>query len=145
MVRPSTLVERYGAEGELWRLLFEYLSEGELRVQRCRDCGYLRWPPTRACNECWSLDYDWTPVGPSGTIWSVAEYERTYGASHPAPYNVGLIDIDDGVTLLLNIEHGDIALSPGQRVELVFRTGEGLQQIGCRLTGSVRDDALGTE
>jgi uncharacterized OB-fold protein len=134
MVKASILTDRYGAEGDLWQVLLGFLSNGELRVQRCAECGYLRWPPTRACNECWSLEYDWTPVGPSGVIWSVAEYERTYSDSHPAPYNVGLIDLDDGVTLLLNVEHGSVALAPGQQVELIFREGEGLQKIGCRLT-----------
>ena len=45
---------------------------GELVIQRCDDCGELRFPPRPMCPHCRSLRAQWQPVSGRGTVWSFA-------------------------------------------------------------------------
>ena len=46
------------------------LAVGELRIQRCQECGRRRLPPRPMCPYCHSFGSEWEPVEPTGTIWS---------------------------------------------------------------------------
>jgi uncharacterized OB-fold protein len=78
----------------------EYLQaagEGRLALQRCSDCGHLRYPPGPACPLCRSLDSEWSDVSGRGTIYS---YEIVAHAIHPAyreraPYPVVLVELEE--------------------------------------------------
>lgn len=78
----------------------EFLQEagkGRLAVQKCRDCGYMRYPPGPMCPECQSLNLQWQPVSGKGTIHS---YYIVPHAINPAfrdftPYPVILVELDE--------------------------------------------------
>jgi uncharacterized OB-fold protein len=129
------ILGRYGSEDELYREFIDRVGSGTLAVQRCAACGYLRWPPTRACPQCWSADWSWEPVDGHGTIWSVAVYERAYGSHRSVPYNVVLIDLDAGPTMLSTVVGAsDLDLVPGQRVVAdLHGPGPGLARLVFRL------------
>lgn len=76
---------------------WEACGAGELRVQRCRECGRLRMPPRPMCPWCRSFDHSWDAMSGTGTVWS-------YVVPHPpllpafaevAPYNVIVVQLDD--------------------------------------------------
>ena len=73
-------------------------TSGELAVQRCSACGYLRWPPSPLCPECQSDDAAWVGLKPIGTLWSYATYYRAFSStvSDQIPYSVGLVELDEG-------------------------------------------------
>jgi hypothetical protein len=73
-------------------------AEGRLVVQKCDNCGYLRWPPGPLCPECQALGGTWTEVRPTGTLWSVATYHRALDPAFAGqvPYTVALVELDDG-------------------------------------------------
>lgn len=136
------VLSRYGSEDVYYREFVRRVRAGELAIQQCDDCGYLRWAPTRACTECLGVDWHWQEVDGHGRIWSLAIYERAYGSHRQVPYNVVLVRLDCGVNMLSTVVHDgpDTDLAPGQRVvadlngpgpglaHLVFRPAEGSQE-----------------
>ena len=96
---------------------------GELRVQRCGQCGQLRFPPASICDECLSAEVSWFPVSGRGTVWSMCEFHRVYfkGFADEMPYNVVLVRLDEGPRMYSNIvgvAYADIEV--GMRVQAVF-------------------------
>lgn len=78
-------------------------ADGELRVQRCSDCGRRRMPPRPMCPGCRSLASGWERLSGRGTIWSfVVPHPPLLPAyAEVAPYNVILVALDEDSTLRL--------------------------------------------
>lgn len=106
-----------------------HLRRGELRVQCCRTCGYLRYPQRFVCPECLSEDSDWKQLSGHATVETFVWYfknilDRRYTQDwsyQDAPYNVAVVRLDEGPRLITNIENtafGD--LKAGARVEALF-------------------------
>lgn len=98
-------------------------SEGRLEVQKCLNCGYLRWPPGPLCNECSSDQTAWTEVRPEGTLWSVATYHRALDPrfKDEIPYSVGLIELDEGPRMYGRMQGDPARFVPGTHVHAAFR------------------------
>jgi hypothetical protein len=86
------------------------LREGEVRVQRCRGCGALRWPPRALCNRCRGFDAEWIALSGRGRI---ASWVRNHQLFSPAwrdetPYDVVLVALDeqDDLQLVGRLEGG---------------------------------------
>ena len=83
---------------------WEALGHHELTLQRCDDCGALRWPPRELCNRCGSLAWRWVPASGRGTVasWIVNHHAFGSGAGgRPAPYVVVLVRLDDQADILI--------------------------------------------
>jgi uncharacterized OB-fold protein len=89
------------ADAPFWRAA----DEGRLCLQRCDDCGFVRWPAAGVCPECLGRRATWTDVGGRGRVWSFAVYHRAYAATGvpPLPYNVALVELECGARLLSRI------------------------------------------
>ena len=96
--------------------------ERRLVLQRCDGCGSLRWPPRDTCPECLEPGGAWTEIGTGGTIWSFVVYHQAFHASFAAaaPYNVALVELDAGPTVVTNVEAPIEQLEIGKRVHAVF-------------------------
>jgi uncharacterized OB-fold protein len=134
----------------------EYLQQagqGRLALQRCSDCGLLRFPPGRACPFCQSLEWQWQAVSGKGTIYS---YEIVVHAIHPAyrevaPYAVVLVELDEqrgqptpdhGLRMLSSLVDAEGRPEPEDRVAIGLRVqvefadlGDGLALPRFRLSG----------
>ena len=102
---------------------WEAARAGYLSVQRCRTCGMLRFPPSRACDACGSAALEWVPVSGRGTVWSACEFHQVYfkGFAEDLPNNVVLVTLEEGPQLysnLLDVQFDDI--KSGMAVEAVF-------------------------
>ncbi|MEM7191196.1 MAG: OB-fold domain-containing protein [Pseudomonadota bacterium] len=120
---------------------FEYLSQGELRLQRCPENGLMRYPPTSRCPFSGSADVDWVAVEAVGTVYS---YTEVHHAIQPAfkehtPYMVLMVELDaqkgqpgkhDGIRMMGNLVTADGAMAPpdlvarvgiGSRMRMVFK------------------------
>jgi uncharacterized OB-fold protein len=97
-------------------------AKGELRVQRCADCGYLRWPPGPVCNQCQSREFAWTPMSGQGVIESYAVYHRALDPKfkEDVPYTIGMIELAEGPRLLGRINGVVDAVSIGLPVRATF-------------------------
>ena len=81
------------------------LEEGELRHQRCRTCSNVWLPAREECPRCLSDDLGWEASSGRGRIISWVLYHQ---AAHPAfadrvPYNVAVVELDEGARLITNI------------------------------------------
>lgn len=126
---------------------FGACAEGEYRLQRCRACNLLRYPPGTACPWCSGNDFEWTAVEGKGAVHS---YGEVHHAIQPAfhehtPYMVLLVDLDtqkgeptehEALRIIGNLVTADGQLAPpelvkqagiGTRVRMVFvPAGEGI-------------------
>jgi uncharacterized OB-fold protein len=78
---------------------------GILRLQRCDECSYLRYPPAGRCPECLSREWTWVDDSGAGSIWSFAVYHRAFTKPFAdlLPYNVALVELDSGPRLITNV------------------------------------------
>ncbi len=96
------------------------LEAGELRIQRCEECGVLQHPPMVRCPACGSYRFDYAVSSGRGRIYSHVEPVHPHFASFEPPYVVGLVELEEGTRLITNI----VDLEPdqveiGMPVELV--------------------------
>jgi uncharacterized OB-fold protein len=77
----------------------------ELRFQKCKACGHVRWPASLICPSCHSKDADRVVASGKGTIFTFAVYHVAF---HPAfsndlPYVVADVELEEGPRLVTNI------------------------------------------
>ena len=97
--------------------------DGIVQFQKCANCGYLRWPSAPICPECWSDQFAWSEVAPTGTIWSFVGYHRAFNPAFTdmLPYVVALVELDAGPQMISNIVGvPEEELAVGMRVTAVF-------------------------
>lgn len=75
---------------------WEGLKAKELRLQKCRACGALRWPARAICNRCSSFEAEWVACREDARI---ASWIRTHQVFAPAfrdrvPYVVVQVVLD---------------------------------------------------
>jgi len=63
------------------RTFWEGCREHVIRIQKCDDCGYLRWPPAFLCPRCLSQNAKWIKVSGRGTVYSYIVYHVAYDAA----------------------------------------------------------------
>jgi uncharacterized OB-fold protein len=95
----------------------------EVRVQKCSDCGRLRYPPARHCAGCLSEESEWVALSGKGEVWSHCTFHRAYfkGFEQEVPYTVVLVKLDEGPMLYSNLVGVPReAVRPGMRVCAAF-------------------------
>jgi uncharacterized OB-fold protein len=102
---------------------WEAAFKGELRMQRCLDCGHVRFPPAILCARCLSENTEWARLSGRGTVFSwVIVHQSQHPAFNPdAPYSVVIVELDEGPRLhgnLVDCPHDQIRI--GMPVEAVF-------------------------
>jgi uncharacterized protein len=102
------------------------LAEGRLVIQRCA-CGH-RWAPPRAtCAACLGSEWTWETAAGGGRLLSWVVYHTAFHDSFRdrVPYNVALVELDEGPRLITNILADSAALRAEARVRFVAsREGE---------------------
>jgi len=112
------------------RPYWDGLAEGELRYQHCRACDAASLPPRERCPACLSDEVEWRVANGLGQIISWVVYHRAY-APHlkdKIPYNVTIVELDEGPRLLTNVVDAPDGrrLFTGARVALRIETEQGL-------------------
>jgi len=105
------------------RPFWEALRRRELRLLRCDSCGELRLHPFRRCPHCSHEKATWTTLSGKGKVWTKTVFHQLYfeGFRNDVPYNVVVIEMDEGPRLYSNIvgtDNTDIRI--GDRVEACF-------------------------
>lgn len=119
---------------------FAHCAAHNFHLQKCDDCGLIRYPVGTACAWCASGNFAWTPVEGKGTVHSYTEVAH---AIQPAfkpyvPYMVLVVDLDtqkgaptehEALRVFGNLVTPDGVLAPpeavakvgiGSRVRMVF-------------------------
>jgi uncharacterized OB-fold protein len=94
------------------------LGEGELRLQRCDDCGRTVFYPRAVCPHCFGTGLTWFAASGLGTIYSYTIARRAFGEfAGQVPFTVALVDLDEGVRIMTRIT-GTGSPRIGDRVRL---------------------------
>lgn len=115
----------------------EYLRAGRVMLQKCAQCARFIFYPRVLCPHCGGEQLAWHEAEASGTVYSttvVARKEKDGG-----PYNVSLIDLDQGVRMMSRVEGIEPeAVKIGQRVRPVTGTIDGEPALLFRLESDDR-------
>ncbi|MGH7813339.1 MAG: Zn-ribbon domain-containing OB-fold protein [Candidatus Binataceae bacterium] len=84
---------------------FAGAREGRLMVQKCGDCGKLRFPAYEFCSNCWSKRASWVPVSGRGEIYSFNIMHQVYhpGFAAEVPYAVVVVMLEEGCKIISNL------------------------------------------
>lgn len=77
------------------------LADGRLVVQKCEQCGELRFPVAPVCPHCGGTASNWTELNGSCRIFSWVRYHRTYLPEFAdlLPYVVVCVEVADTVRM----------------------------------------------
>ena len=113
-LRPRPVVNRDN-EG-----FWDGVAAGELRFQRCAECGVPRFPWLPGCNACGSSAWTAEAASGEGTVYSHVVVHHPLPAAFRAggPYAVALVELAEGVRIVSNV----VGLPPdGVRIGLPVR------------------------
>lgn len=109
---------------------FRFCAQGELRLQRCKECELMRYPPGPACPWCAGNTFEWVAVSGRGTVYSYTEVRHpVQPAFRPhVPYLALLVELDEqrarpteheAIRMIGNLATRDAALAPPEMVTSV--------------------------
>ncbi len=102
---------------------WEAAQRGELRMQRCGGCGHVRFPPSLLCPRCLSEQSAWEALRGRGKVysWIVIHQSQHPAFNADAPYNVAIIELEEGPRLHTNlVDCSNDEIHIGMPVEVVF-------------------------
>ena len=119
-------------EIQYWQLA----AQGEVRFQRCADCGAWRYPPVEVCHACLGSRYSWAGVSGRATLLSYVVVHTGKPRGRAFPYLVGHAELDEGIRYsanILGIAPGEIRIGmPLQLVSSTDDTGQAKAQFVAR-------------
>lgn len=94
-----------------------------LEAVRCQHCGHVYFPPRLVCANCRHTSFDTIRLNDEG---KVVTFTVVRVASdkflHQTPYVVGIVELNDGVRVTMQIVDTDVdKVEIGQKVKVVFR------------------------
>jgi uncharacterized protein len=96
---------------------------GELRIQRCGDCGALRHPPGPACLSCGSIGKaEYQVAAGTGVVYSYVVHRHPPVPGKQLPIVIALVELTEGVRMLgelTGVDPADVAI--GMPVLVRFR------------------------
>lgn len=102
---------------------FEGARQGQLMVQRCGECGMMRFPAQELCANCLSSRAGWVEVSGRGEVYSFNVMHQVYhpGFAAEVPYAVVVVKLEEGPKLVSNL----VGVKPheikcGMPVDVVF-------------------------
>jgi uncharacterized OB-fold protein len=102
---------------------WEALRRHEFRVQKCRDCGALRFVPAEICASCGCQEAEWVRVSGRGTVYTFTVVHRgpTPAYQADAPYVIAHVTLDEGPRVIGNVVGCDPrTVEIGMPVQIAF-------------------------
>ncbi len=95
--RPRPVINRDNAG------FWEGVAAHKLLLQRCGECGTLRFPWLPGCGGCGSALWEAVEACGAGTVHSYVVMHHPPHPAFPTPYAVGLIELAEGVRMISNV------------------------------------------
>lgn len=94
---------------------WEGAARGELRLQRCRDCGDPFFYPRGWCPRCGSPDVEWFTASGRGRLHTyLISHRPAPGFADQVPYAIAVVELEEGPRMMTNIV--GVANTPEQLV-----------------------------
>jgi uncharacterized OB-fold protein len=113
-----------------------FLAAGEFRIQQCGGCGKHVFYPRLVCDGCGLPKLEWRIASGRGTVYATSTVNRR--ADKGGPYNVVLVDLDEGPRMMSCVQGIDsdavqigmaviakIEAAPAGRPRIVFEPASG--------------------
>lgn len=84
-----------------------FVDACELRVQRCDDCGWLRYPPAPICPRCLADRHEWRRLEGHGRVLAWTTFHRQYFPQLAPPYTIVAVRTLEGPTLVGGLVNAD--------------------------------------
>ncbi len=125
----EALAELLPEATELTAPYWEGLEQGELRLQRCEDCGTYQYPPETFCRACPSERLEWRAVDGGGSVYSFIIVRQRYlpAFGDLIPYNVAIVELDEGPRVIANLLDVD-----NEAIEIGMRVRARIEPVGDR-------------
>ena len=79
-------------------------AAGELRIQRCTDCGRPYFYPRPVCPSCGSRAVEWFTASGRATLYSyVISHRPAPGFDNDLPYAIAVVELAEGPRMMTNI------------------------------------------
>ncbi|MEU9024599.1 OB-fold domain-containing protein [Actinomadura sp. NPDC048394] len=91
------------AIGQDTAFFWDGVNAGELRIQRCADCGTLRHPPGPMCPKCHSPNRDYVVASGRGEVHSYVVHHHPPVPGRTPPYAVAVVELEEGVRVVGNV------------------------------------------
>ena len=101
---------------------------GELRIQRCGDCGALRHPPGPMCPQCGAANRQHVVAAGTGEVFSYVVHHHPPVPGKRLPIVIAVVSLDEGVRMvgeLVGADPGQVRVGLPVQVEFV-RIDDGL-------------------
>ena len=109
---------------------WEGIAAGEVRLQRCSDCGAWRWPARAICNRCRSFAAEWVKASGLGTVVSWIRTHQLFIRSfeQDVPYVTVEVQLDeqDDIRLIGRLAEAHMEPAIGMRVRAEFSSDPAL-------------------
>jgi len=102
---------------------WEAAKRHELYIQKCRDCGDLRYYTRAQCPQCLSPRTEWIKTRGRGKVYTfTATYQnQAPGWRESLPYIMAYVELDEGVKMMTNlVDCRPEEVKIGMPVEVVF-------------------------
>ena len=97
---PASMVQRDSDSRPYW----EGLSQGELRIQRCKNCAKSVFYPRALCPHCHSDQLEWIVASGKGTIYTYTVAHQAFGPfAADVPFVVALVELEEGARMMSRI------------------------------------------
>jgi uncharacterized OB-fold protein len=99
---------------------YDGLLAGELCVPWCDRCDVHVWRPKSHCTSCYQPVSRWRTLPGTGEVYSYCVVHRGVDAfAAVSPYVLAWVTVDDGPTILANLDMSRDEIRIGQRVRLI--------------------------
>ena len=107
---------------------WQALAEGRLVFQRCRKCGHAWLPARTECTGCLSDEVGWEQASGRGRIVSWVIYHHAFNKAFRdrLPYNVAVVELEEGPRLITNIVNPAAGLAADRPVQLAVEQEHGI-------------------
>jgi uncharacterized protein len=79
-------------------------AAGELRLQRCLDCGKPYFYPRPACPACGSANVEWFTASGDASLYSyVISHRPARGFEDEGPYAIAVVELAEGPRMMTNL------------------------------------------
>lgn len=104
------------------------LRAGRLMFQRCAACGHAWMPARDECPNCLHDGYEWEAASGRGRLISWVVYHVPFNKAFAGklPYNVAVVELDEGPRAITNIVNPDDGLRADRPVELAVEEEDGV-------------------
>jgi hypothetical protein len=97
---------------------YDFLKEGRLTSTKCKDCGFVPWPPRVVCPKCMSDNLEWIELPEEGEIYAFTVQESGVPMGFKAPLIFAMIKIGEVRFLSRIVDANPEEVKVGGRVKL---------------------------